>query len=266
MYKIAQEQESRLFSTKPLFYSWLFSGVPLPLCLALLFSFDLASILTYLLCTIPTSLAPLPMLDLYAPSFVLDDETFPALVPQDSYMNAGVHLRGRHRSCSGSSTFIYICHCSSVRSEPVLFSLLNDHTYLSSFVFEDSILPPLFRREFINLCHRPSSRTELFLAWFLDLDMCATFILEDQILPALVPPPIHMFNVHHRGRNPSFPSSSTLLNRTFEACFSYFTQSKTGSPRAPIIIVGLLGLSLVGLYSTPMGLCHAGSLSMVLGI
>ena len=164
MFKIAQEQESRLSLTKPPFYSRAIGIVPLPPLLPILFSIDLASILTSLLCTTPNLLAPLPMLDINAPSFVHEDETFPAFVSPHSYTNAGVYLRGRYLSCSSSLAFLNARHCASSRSGFLLFSLLNDHTSLSSFNFEDSNLPPLFRREFVHLCPHPSFRTDDFLA------------------------------------------------------------------------------------------------------
>lgn len=111
------------------------------------------------------------MLDIYAPSFVLEDEIFSALVPQHSYMNASIYLRERYLSCSGSSTFIISV---IIREDGIfLFWLLDIHTCVL----------------------RSSSRTEFFLPWFLDLSMCATFILEDSILPSLV---LHLYWIDFR--------------------------------------------------------------------
>ena len=144
------------------------------------------------------------MLDIYAPSFVFEDGIFAALVPQHSCMNAGDYLRGQYLSRSSSSTFIYICHCSSSRTESFLFSLLDldIQTSLSSFILEGRMLPSLVLQEFLHLCHRPSSSTALS--------------------SGLVPRLRHVCYVHTRGLNFPCPGFST---------YSYVQRSslRTGS-------------------------------------
>ena len=119
---------------------------------------------------------------------------------------------------------------------------------------------------FIYMRHRPSSRAESFLSWSLNIHTCVpSFILEDEVLPALAPQHPHMCAiVHPRGRNPSCPGSLSLLNRTSGAGFLCFTHLRSGCPCVSIIILGLLRLSLEVLYSSPMALNDAGYLSMVL--
>ena len=160
------------------------------------------------------------MLDIYAPSFVFEHGIFAALVPQHSRTNASVYLRGQYLSRSGSSTFIYICHYSSSRTESFLSSLLDldIQTSLSSFILKDIIIPALVLQEFLHLGHRPSSSMALS--------------------SGLVPRLRHVCYVHTRGLNfpcPGFSISAQLAAQSSAKMrlyrrFSLFGRFQTPGP------------------------------------